>query len=68
MLQTSFFEVEQQRPPGLLRLAKTIIDREALLAPVRGDAEDDEQALPVGSLTAQPGVDAVDPPVDVAGR
>ena len=39
----------------------------ALFPAIRGDANNDQQALPVGVFAAQAGMDAVRPPVNIAG-
>jgi hypothetical protein len=63
--QTALFQVEQQFQPRRFRLAITIADRHTLFAPVGFHADDDQQALSIGVLAAQPRVNAVDPPIDV---
>ena len=65
-LQTALFQVEQKLQPRRFRLAIPIADRHTLFAPVRFHTDDDQQALPIGVLAAQPRVNAVDPPIDVA--
>lgn len=67
-LQAVLLEVKQQLLPRCLGFAQPVADRHALLAPVGCHAEDHEQALAVrGFLGPPPRVDAIDPPVDVAG-